>query len=109
MAVFMAGATSFLHLAARAVVVSMSSASPWASLAITLAVAGAMSIKSAALAREMWATSYWKFRSKVSTMHRLLVRVSKVKGVMNSVAFFVMMTCTLAPAFLRALATLAIL
>ena len=88
----MAGATSFLHLAASTVVVSISSACPWASLAITLAVAGAMSIKSAALAREMWATSYWKFRSKVSTTQRLLVSTSKVSGVMNSVAFFVMMT-----------------
>ena len=58
MAVFMAGAINFLHLAARMVVVSMSSAMPWASLAMTLAVAGATKIRSAAVAREMWVTSY---------------------------------------------------
>ncbi len=42
------------HLAARTVVVSISSAMPWESLAMMLAVAGAMRIRSAALAREMW-------------------------------------------------------
>ena len=54
MAVFMAGATSFRHLAARTTVVSISSAMPWASLAMMLAVAGAMRIRSAFWAREMW-------------------------------------------------------
>ena len=109
MAVFMAGETSFLHLAARTTVVSMSSAMPWASLAMTSAVAGATRMRSAACAREMWVTSYWKSLAKVSTTHRLLVRVSKVRGVMNWVAFWVMMTWTSAPAFRRALATLGIL
>ena len=105
----MAGATSFRHRAARTTVVSMSSAMPWASLAMTLAVAGATRIRSAFLAREMWVTSYWKSRAKVSTTQRLLVRVSKVRGVMNWVAFSVITTWTSAPAFTRALATLAIL
>ena len=58
MAVFIAGATSFLHRAARTVVVSMSSARPFANFAMTLAVAGAIRIRSAALAREMCFTSY---------------------------------------------------
>ena len=57
-AVFMAGATSFLQRAARTTVVSMSSAMPWASLAMTSAVAGATKIRSAAVARETWAMSY---------------------------------------------------
>ena len=105
----MAGATSFLHLAASTTVVSMSSAMPWASLAITLAVAGAIRIRSAAVAREIWVISYWKSRAKVSTTHRLLVRDSKVRGVMNWVAFSVMTTWTSAPALRRALATLGIL
>ena len=42
-------------------------------------------------------------------MHFELVSVSKVRGVMNFVAFSVMMTWTLAPALWRALATFAIL
>ena len=92
MAVFMAGATSFLHREASTVVVSISSAMPWASLAITLAVAGAMRIRSAFFARDTWVTSYWKSLAKVSTTQRLLVRVSKVRGVMNCVAFSVMIT-----------------
>ena len=53
-AVFMAGETSLEHLAARTTVVSISSAMPWASLAMTSAVAGATRIRSAAVAREMW-------------------------------------------------------
>ena len=54
----MEGETSLRHLAASTVVVSMSSAMPWASFARILAVAGAMRIRSAALAREMCCTSY---------------------------------------------------
>ena len=109
MPVFMAGATSFSHRAASTVVVSMSSAMPWASLAITLAVAGAIRIRSAFFARETWVTSYWKSRANVSTTQRLLVSVSKVSGVINWVAFSVMITWTLAPVLRSALATLAIL
>ena len=105
----MAGAMSLGHRAASTVVVSISSARPWANFAMTLAVAGAMRITSAALARDTWATSYWKSRAKVSTTQRLLVRVSKVRGVMNLVAFSVMITWVSAPIFRRALATLAIL
>ena len=109
MAVFMAGATTLGQREASTVVVSMSSAMPWAILAITLAVAGAMRIRSAFLARDTWVTSNLKSRSKVSTMHLLPVRVSKVSGVMNWVAFWVISTWISAPALRRALATLAIL
>ena len=42
-------------------------------------------------------------------MHLWPVRVSKVRGVMNWVAFWVMMTSTSAPNLRSALATLAIL
>ena len=83
MAVFMAGAISFGHFAASRTVVSISSAMPWAAFAIKSAVAGATQIRSAALASEMCSTSYLKLRSKVSTVTRLLVRVSNVRGVMN--------------------------
>ena len=57
-AVFIEGATSFLHFAARTTVVSMSSAIPFAILAMMSAVAGAIRMRSAAFAREMWVTSY---------------------------------------------------
>ena len=59
--------------------------------------------------REMWVTSNLKSRSKVSTMHLWPVSVSNVTGVMNWVAFLVMMTSTSAPSLRSALATLAIL
>ncbi len=94
MAVFIAGARTFLQRQARTVVVSMSSAMPLASLAATLAVAGATTTRSARLARAMCSVLYWKLRSKVSTGTLLLVRVSKVMGDMNSVALGVMRTCT---------------
>ena len=107
--VFMAGETSLGHLAARMTVVSISSAMPWAILAIMLAVAGATRMTSAFFASEIWVTSNLKSRSKVSTMHLWPVRVSNVIGVMNWVAFLVMMTSTSAPSLRSALATLAIL
>ena len=107
--VFIAGETSLGHPAARTVVVSISSAMPWAILAMTLAVAGATRMTSAFFASSMWVTSNLKSRSKVSTMHLWPVRVSKVSGVMNWVALRVMMTSTSAPCFFSALATPAIL
>ena len=107
--VFMAGLTSLGHLTASTTVVSISSAMPWAILAMTLAVAGATRTTSAFLASEMWVTSNLKSRSKVSTMHLWPVSVSKTRGVMKWVAFSVIMTSTSAPSFLSALATFAIL
>ena len=79
------------------VVVSISSAMPFAILPITLAEAGATSTTSACFASATCSTLYWKFRSKVSIRHLFPVSCSKVSGVINSVAFFVISTCTLAP------------
>ena len=87
---------------ASTVVVSMSSASPWASLAQILAVAGAMMTRSVRSARAMCSTWWEKFRSKVSTMHRFPVSCSKVRGVINWVAWAVMMTSTWACCFTNA-------
>ena len=86
------------------VVVSMSSAMPWASLPMTLAEAGAISTRSARLATEICSTSKEKFRSKVSTRHLLPVSVSKVMGWINLAALAVMITCTSQCSFFRALA-----
>ena len=109
MLVFIAGATSFLQRQASTVVESMSSAMPWAILAMMLAEAGATITRSARLASATCSTLYWKLRSKVSTMQRVLHSVSKVSGVMNWVAFLVMMTCTSQCCLASMLATLAIL
>ena len=98
MAVFMAGATIFLHLAARTTVVSISSAMPWASLAMMLAVAGAITSRSAFFASATCSTSQLFGRSKVSVTQGLLLRVSKVRGATNRQALRVMITCTAAPA-----------
>ena len=95
MAVFMAGAMIFGQVHASTVVVSMSSAMPLASLAMTLAVAGAISTRSATLASEMCWVLNSKLRSNVSTQTRFSLSVSKVSGVMNSHAFLVMTTWTL--------------
>ena len=97
------------HWQAKSVVVSISSASPCASLAQTLAVAGAMIARSAFFASSICSTSNLKFRSKVSVRHLLTVRVSKVSGVINSSAFFVMITCTSACCFFKRLARFAAL
>lgn len=97
------------HWQAKSVVVSISSASPCASLAQTLAVAGAMIARSAFFASSTCSTSNLKFRSKVSVRHLLTVRVSNVSGVINSIAFFVMMTCTSECCFFKRLARFAAL
>ena len=107
--VFIAGATIFVHLQARTVVVSISSAIPLAIFPITLAVAGAIKTTSASFASEICFTSNSKSRSKVSTRHLLEVSVSNTIGLMNFVAFSVIITRTLKPDFTRALATSAIL
>ena len=70
MPVFIAGATTTGALVASSVVVTMSSAMPCAALAITFAVAGAITNTSAALASEMCSTSHAKLRSNVSTTVR---------------------------------------
>ena len=62
----MAGTTILGQSQASTVVVSISSAIPQASLAITLAVAGAMITASAREARETCSVLYSWFRSNVS-------------------------------------------
>ena len=92
--VFIAGAMSFGAFDARTVVVSMSSARPFANFAITLAVAGAMMTTSAFSASEMCSISQACWRSNVSVTVRLCVSASNVSGCTNCVAFAVMMTFT---------------
>ena len=106
---FIAGATSFLHGQAITVVVSMSSAMPFAILPITFASAGAIITTSACFASATCSTLYWKLRSNVSMKHLFDVSVSKVIGLMKFVAFSVMSTCTLQPSFFSMRARFAIL
>ena len=89
---FMAGATRMGARVASAVVESISSASPHASLARIFAVAGAMQNSSARFASATCSTSQRSGRSKVSVTTGLADMVSKVSGATNCVAFFVMMT-----------------
>ena len=107
--VFMAGAMIFLHLQAITVVVSMSSAMPWAILPITSALAGAIITTSACFASDTCSTLNSKFRSKVSTRHLLPVSVSNVIGLIKFTAFCVISTCTSACSFFSALARYAVL
>ena len=107
--VFIAGAINFGAWHARNVVVSISSASPWATLAIPLAVAGAKRNTSARFANSTCSTWNWKFRSNVSTRHLFPVSDSKAIGVMKLPAFSVIITSTLACSFFNILAKLGIL
>ena len=102
--VFIAGEMIFGQVQAIKVVVSISSAIPWASLPITLAEAGATKNTSASFAKDTCSTLNWKLRSKVSIRHLFPVSVSKVIGLIKLVAFFVISTWTFAPDFTRALA-----
>ena len=99
----------FLHLHAMIVVVSISSAMPWAILPMTLAEAGATITTSACFARATCSTLNSKLRSNVSTRHLFPVRLSNVMGLMKLVAFSVMSTCTFTPCFTSMLARPAIL
>lgn len=94
MPVFMAGAMRRGARVARAVAVRMSSASPWASLAITLAVQGAMIMRSARSAREMWSGDQVEGSSNIAVVTGLRERVRSVRGVMKRVAPSVMTTHT---------------
>ena len=92
--VFIAGQMILGHDAAKNVVVSISSAIPCASFAITFALAGTTAKTSQRCAIEICFTLRSATLSKVETITLCLVKASKVKGAMNSVAFFVMMTST---------------
>ena len=98
MCTFMAGATTTGARVTSSTVVSRSSAIPCASLASRLAVAGAISIKSAVSASVMCPISDSWVRSNVSVETGLPDRVCKVSGVMNSCAFLVITPLTVASA-----------
>ncbi len=97
----MEGAKSTGTRVAMIMVERKSSAMPLATLPSRFAVAGATTV---AWARSARATCpIWEPRksSKSSWVTGLPDRVWKVRGVTNSVAWRVITTCTLAPAFVR--------
>ena len=94
MCTFMDGATSKGAWVARTTVVSRSSAMPAASLATTLAVAGAITSRSAPSARLMWPISDSWVRLKRSVATGAPDRVWKLNGVTNSAASRVITTRT---------------
>ncbi len=101
---FMAGARMTGALVASTEQVSMSSAMPAASLAMTLAVAGAMTTTLARSARAMCSISNSSGASNMSVTVGRWVMLLKLRGVTNSVAHSVMTTSTLAPACVNLLA-----
>ena len=82
----------FLQVHAITVVVSISSAMPFAILPITFAVAGAIITTSAFFAIETCSTLYSKLRSNVSMRHLCCVRVSNVSGWTKFCVFSVIAT-----------------
>jgi hypothetical protein len=107
MPVCIAGAITSGHVASSNVVDRRSSASPWASFAITFAVAGATTATSASCARRTWRTSPGRSHRDEYTGSR--VSAANVSGPMNRVAFSVRITETSAPASSRSRATSAAL
>ena len=81
MLTFIAGATSSGACVARPIVLTRSSASPWASLANRCAVAGATTSSSAQSAREMWSISPSSLRSKSCERAGAPVNVCNTSGV----------------------------
>ncbi len=90
--VFIAGAIKTGQAAASSVVVKKSSAIPQAYFAITFAVHGAITNKSAFFANETCSTSQVKFLLNISQTTRFLDSVSKVNGVTKRAAFSVITT-----------------
>ena len=103
-AVCMAGATRIGARVANAVHVSRSSAMPWAILAITLAVAGAMIIKSATSESEICSMEKGLVRSNILVDTGSPVIARKLAGPTSFVALFVMTVCTETPACVSLLA-----
>ena len=101
MTVFMAGQTIRMASVAIKDVVSISSATPPAIFAITLAVAGAMTYTPAHLASETCSTSKWGLGANISPMTAFFERVSNVRGDTNSFACSVITTFTPYPALTR--------
>ncbi len=98
MLVCMAGAIITGALVASTTQVSISSAMPAASLAIILAVAGAITTASAVSARVMWVIPGSALGSNIPVLTVLPVILRKVSGVTNSVADLVIITLTVASA-----------
>ena len=96
MASFMAGAMTTGARVAMTVVVSISSAIPFAILPITLAVQGAIRKQSAFRAREICSTFQTAGSLNMSRVTRFRDRVLRVCSVMKVSAFLVMITSTLA-------------
>ena len=88
---FIAGAMSSGARVAMTVVVSISSATPDATLPMKFALAGATRNTSARLASAMCSTSHLSGRANISTTAGFPVRVSMVCCVMKLVAFLVKM------------------
>ena len=109
MFVFIAGDTSLGHFAASIVVVSISSAIPFAIFPITFADAGATINMSACFASDTCSTLNSKFLSNVSTRHLFPVSVSNVIGLIKFAALCVIMTLTSACCLTSILARFAIL
>ena len=104
MPVFMAGATRMGAFVASKVVDRRSSAMPAAIFAMTFAVAGATSTRSASWASEMWwIGSSGSSKSPMAT--RSPVRARKVVGPTKRAACSVMRTLTRQPAFCRSRST----
>ena len=103
MLVFIANAKTTGAFVAIIVVDSISSAIPFATLPITLAVAGAISIKSALWAKEICWISHDLGSSNISTITWFLLKDWKLSGVTNSVAALVIITLTSISCFTRVL------
>ena len=97
MCTFIAGANATFARVASNTVVKISSAMPTAALAITSAVAGAITIASALSASRMCPISDSCVSENVSVATGFALSVCNVSGVMNSVALRVIMTRTFAP------------
>ena len=94
---FIAGAMTRGAAVASAVAVSRLSEMPSASLAMVLAVAGAMTMASARVARSMWPTCSSVGASNMSVNTGRWVRAAKVTVEMRRAALSVRMTSTMAP------------
>ena len=96
---FMAGAMTMGAVVASAVVVSRSSAMPFASLAMTFAVHGAMRNRSASFESEMWWMGSAGPSSNSPTATGSRVSARNKAGFMKWVALSVMTTFARNPAF----------
>ena len=100
---FMAGATVIGHVAARTMAVRRSFAMPALILAKVLAVAGATIMASAFVASSICSMPLLLCGARVSDKTGCPLKACMVSSVMNDFAASVIITCTSAPCFFRAL------